>query len=182
MTKSNYKYLGIFITFVFIICFTVIANVQAQEETPIPPESRQLEFFSGDWNIEWDLNNGRRVRGNNIAGYILEGRVFQENWNGRPGMDMAGKSWFVFDAKRKLWQQAWVNDQGEFSQFEGKFENGNLVMNALKNEISARGVAFEVRSIYRDIKDDSFKVEVQRRRVGTDQWGTTWIFNYKRSK
>lgn len=181
MTISIHRICRALITIVLSICCVAIAYAQSQD-TPVPPESRQLEFWEGDWNIQWDTINGGLARGKNIAGYILERRVFQENWDGRPGMNMTGKSWFVFDARRKLWQQIWVSDQGEFSLREGRFMNGELVMKAVKNEISATGVEFEIQSIYRDIKDDSFKVEVQRRRTGTDKWNTIWLFEYKRNK
>lgn len=181
MSKSIHKISGVLITIVLSVCCAAVPIVLSQD-TPAPPETRQLEFWEGDWNIQWDTNNGGLARGKNIAGYILEGRVFQENWDGRPGMNMSGKSWFVFDARRKLWQQIWVNDQGEFSLREGRFENGELVMKAVKNEISATGVEYEVRSITRDIKDNSFTVEVQRRRAGTEEWNTIWLFEYKRNK
>lgn len=181
MTKPMNKIYGILITIVFSICCFAVTNAQSQEETPIPPESRQLEFWSGDWNIEWKINDIKLGRGKNIAGYILDGRVFQENFDGRPGMNMQGKSWFVFDSRKKLWQQTWVNDQGEFTTFEGRFINGELIMNAVENEIGAALVEYEVRSVYRDIKDDSFIVEVQRRRAGTERWGIVWQFKYKRA-
>ena len=59
------------------------------------PES-DLDFWLGRWHAAWDGGEGT-----NTISQILEGGVIYEEFDGRPGMTLQGRSYSMFDRDRK---------------------------------------------------------------------------------
>lgn len=84
------------------------------------PEARQFDFWIGDW----DVTNGGAPAGTSRVEKILGECVIFENWTGATGY--VGKSFNVYDAAKKRWQQTWVDGTGGLIEFYGEIREGNL--------------------------------------------------------
>ncbi len=93
---------------------------------PVPcvaAENRQFDFWIGDWDV---TTPDGKPAGTNLIRPILGGCVLHESWRGRG--NFAGESFNVYDARRKVWHQTWVDGSGGLLQLDGKFENGGMTL------------------------------------------------------
>ena len=94
----------------------------AQGSPPRPPrrcaapEFHQFDFWIGDWEVQ---NPDGSKAGSNRIEPILGGCALQENWSGAGGG--SGKSYNMYDRRRKVWHQTWVDAQGNMLQLDGSF-------------------------------------------------------------
>jgi hypothetical protein len=89
------------------------------------PESRQLDFWIGEWNV---TANGNPVGESRIE-RILNGCALLENWTSLGGTD--GKSFNVYDTAQKKWRQTWVDSSGRITDYVGSANaKGELVFDA----------------------------------------------------
>jgi hypothetical protein len=79
--------------------------------------ARDLDFWLGTWDVRWGTNGIER--GHNVVTRTFGGYVVEERFDGRPGIDMTGMSVSVFDDRRGLWRQTWVDDSGTYFALEG---------------------------------------------------------------
>jgi hypothetical protein len=84
------------------------------------PEHRQFDFWIGDW----DVTSGGKRAGQSHVEKILGGCVIFENWTGAGGSE--GKSFNLYDATKKRWQQTWVDASGGLIEFHGELREGNM--------------------------------------------------------
>jgi hypothetical protein len=103
------------------------AAEDAPKPTPSPkpaacaaPEQRQFDFWIGDWDV---TTSGKRA-GESHVEKILAGCVIFENWTGAGGGE--GKSFNLYDATKKRWQQTWVDASGGLIEFYGELRDGNM--------------------------------------------------------
>jgi tetratricopeptide (TPR) repeat protein len=73
------------------------------------PENRQLDFWLGEWNVS--TTQGAVPSGNSKIELILEDCVVQENWKSL-NSPYAGKSYNIYNASLKRWEQYWVDNIG----------------------------------------------------------------------
>jgi hypothetical protein len=91
------------------------------------PESQQLNFWVGDWNVApWSAPPGtpNNVAGTNLVTPILENCVLLENWKGAGGGE--GKSMNFFEPSTRKWRQIWVADGGSTLDYAGEFKDGAM--------------------------------------------------------
>jgi hypothetical protein len=84
------------------------------------PEYRQLDFWVG----EWDVQVGGQRAGTSSVQRILGECVIFENWTGAGGVN--GKSFNVYNAATKKWQQTWVDDRGSVLELAGSYSDGAM--------------------------------------------------------
>ncbi|MBL8522054.1 MAG: hypothetical protein JNN20_00045 [Betaproteobacteria bacterium] len=95
---------------------------------PAPPpctrsENRQFDFWIGDWDV---TTPDGKLAGTNLIKPILNGCVLHENWKGRGGF--TGESFNVYDARRKVWHQTWVDGTGSMLMMDGRWEGGVMTL------------------------------------------------------
>jgi hypothetical protein len=90
------------------------------------PSADDFDFWLGTWDVRWGPNG--QERGRNMITRSFGGRVIQENFDGRPGIELVGMSMTVFDEHRELWRQTWVDDDGNYFALEGNFVDGEMVL------------------------------------------------------
>jgi len=78
-----------------LIIFPVMVLAQAPEEPCSIPEAHQFDFWVGNWTAEWTDADGNSVHGSNHVKRLFEGCVIEENFDGRPGTELIGKS-FIY--------------------------------------------------------------------------------------
>src|SRR5262245_41907790 len=72
------------------------------------PSPGDFDFWLGTWDVRWGPSE--RETGRNVITRSFGGRVVEERFDGRPGIDLLGMSVSVFDEHRELWRQTWVDD------------------------------------------------------------------------
>lgn len=101
----------------------VIEEMKRQEFPCLYNERlKEFEFWVGEWNVYTTLGN---KAGDSKIEKILNECVIMENWtniNGRKG-----KSFNVINSNTGNWEQTWVDDSGNITEFKkGKIQNNAL--------------------------------------------------------
>jgi len=143
-------------------------------------EYRQLDFWVGEWDLEWDAGDGNTGHGTNIITNTPYGDcVITENFNGAPTMQFKGMSVSTFHKPAGMWRQAWVDDQGGyFSLYGGPQDDGTfkLDMTRLNEKAPYR------RMVWKDITTDSLTWHWQGHNADETEWSDQWVIRYKRKK
>jgi hypothetical protein len=111
-----------------LMTFCLFAASPALAQTPLPspcanqPEFRQFDFWVG----EWDVTVQGKPAGTNSVQLILDKCVVFENWTGARGLN--GKSFNVYHAAKKQWQQFWVDSGGNVLELAGQFKDGVMTL------------------------------------------------------
>ncbi len=108
--------------FVFLLIATVSgAQTQIQQQPACStPEFRQFDFWVGEWVVD----QAGKPAGTSSIQLILDQCVILENWSGRGGY--TGKSFNIYNAQLKKWQQFWVDNSGAAILFSGEFKDGAM--------------------------------------------------------
>lgn len=85
------------------------------------PEYRQFDYWLG----EWDVEIGGQKQARSSIQLILDECVIFENYADFRGYD--GKSFSIYDATTKKWEQRYVDTTGAFHHWTGGLENGRMV-------------------------------------------------------
>jgi hypothetical protein len=112
--------------------------VAAQEASPLPPapsaaaaapcsrpEYRQFDFWIGDWDV---TAPGGKVVGHSHIESILDGCVIAEHWDSEGNTQGDGKSYNIYNADLKRWEQYWVDASGSRLSLAGGLVDGNMVL------------------------------------------------------
>jgi len=142
-----------------------------------PPETKQLEFFIGDWDIETSSiqRDGSFVKGHarSHVSWAFDGFALQDDWNqldAEGNVIFRGTSIRSFDPVKKKWTITWVmvNVSGYTGITAEMNEKGEFVMNGRGHDPLGD---FLERARYYDIKDDHYSFDLARSYDG----GKTWI-------
>lgn len=149
-----------------------------QGPAALPPEAHQFDFWVGKWEIVGrsrpspDSEQWTETKCTNEVRKTHDGRVIEENFK---TTGFTGQSWSVYNAKRKVWQQTWVDNSGAYLLFEGTVANGEMILNPV-------GVPKEApvrRMVFRNITKNSFEWHWQQA-DGKGGFATIWELNYRR--
>jgi len=168
----------------------------ADAQTPAPPaappcsapEYRQLDFWVGEWDLEFDQAPGQPVgratnsiRKDEYGGCAIVERFVQPR--GRPGGgDYLGTSYSSWDPQIGKWRQMWVDNAGTpFVLTGGAVTGQDHVFELVTTE--ARGAPNPMirRMIWQDVTADSLVWRWQGRQPD-GSWSDLWVLRYKRRK
>ena len=85
---------------------------------PARPEFRQFDYWLGEWDVEI---GGQKLAKSSIQ-LILDDCVIFENYTDSRGY--AGKSFSLYDATTKKWEQRYVDSGGALHNWTGGLDNG----------------------------------------------------------
>lgn len=159
----------------------VPAAVHAQQ-APVygcdSPESHQLDFWVGEWDLSYANAKGETAKSRNRITKTLDGCVVLEEFTGGTGTKLDGRSFSTFDRATKRWKQVWVDNTASYLEFEATTVDGNM---AFARAFERGGKTTHQRMVFRDVKPDSLKWLWQQSTDGTT-WTTQWEIEYKRLK
>jgi hypothetical protein len=149
------------------------------------PESRQLDFWVGDWDVTVHARNSPTsdtwgtAPGHQHVEAILGGCAIAETFAATgPGPAWAGRSYAMYQGGK--WKQTWVDDQGGYLLFTGGPEAGaSMVLYGEPRE--QNGKTIQMRMVFHDVTATSLEWEWQRT---DDAWATNVVMmkiDYKRS-
>jgi hypothetical protein len=133
------------------------------------PEN-QFDFWLGEWNVTW----GEAGKGTNRIERILDGKIIQENFS---APDLHGISVSAYDRERGLWCQTWVDNNGTYLDFTGKFEDGKMI---LGRDAIVKGQACKQRMVWYDIQENKLEWNWERSDDNGQTWRVLWEIHYTR--
>ncbi len=133
----------------------------------------QFDFWIGEWNLSW----GDTAKGYNRVEKILGGKVVQENFSGLDSAPLRGTSVSVYDKHADIWRQTWVDNQGGYLDFSGRYKNGKMV---LSREAHRDGQRFLQRMVWYNIKHKTFDWNWERSDDNGKTWKVMWQIHYVR--
>ena len=135
------------------------------------PET-QFDFWLGEWDCTW----GEDGKGTNRVLRIMDDKVIQENFS---APDLLGMSVSVYDPERKVWCQTWVDNNGTYLDFTGRFEDGRMI---LVRDAVVQGEACKQRMVWYNIEPGQFDWNWERSDDGGQTWRVLWKIRYVRKK
>lgn len=101
-----------------------------------PREARVFDWIAGAWDVDYtDIrDDGTRdeIRGQLLAGWVLDGRALQDVWIqfAKPGEDrFIGTTIRFYDADQRKWRVTWVSAVAKaVTVLEGREEDGRIVL------------------------------------------------------
>ena len=139
------------------------------------PESRQFDFWIG----EWDVYSGDNLGGHNRIEAILDGCVLQENWQGSGGGNK-GVSLNFYDPSLKQWRQLWVWQNGTTLILSGGLEGKSMVLSGQSK--NAQGQKIQNKITWTPNEDGTVR---QLWQTSTDEkktWRTSFDGLYRKSE
>ena len=104
----------------------------------------------------------------------MDNKVIQENFS---SADLNGMSGSVYDPERSVWCQTWVDNNGTYLDFTGKFEDEKMI---LVRDAIVKGEACKQRMVWYTIEASQFDWNWERSNNGGATWRTLWQIKYTR--
>jgi hypothetical protein len=112
----------------------------------------------------------------------MGGCTLQENFTD-PNIKYLGKSWTVYNANYKMWQQTWVDNQGGYIALTGGKVGDSMVLTTAERTVPASVSAtgkLTSRMVFFNIKKDSFDWNWEASTDGGKTWKLNWYIQYRR--
>jgi len=139
-------------------------------------ENRQFDFWLGEWDVS--TTQGGVPAGNSKIELILEDCVVQENWKSLSSM-YAGKSYNIYNAALKRWEQYWVDNVGGNIFFYGGLKDG--VMDYWTEELPQPDGTKLLRHLqFIKLGPDTVRQFSQGSSDGGKTWKVEYDFTYRR--
>lgn len=139
-------------------------------------ENRQFDFWLGEWEVS--TTQGAVPAGNSKIELILEDCVVQENWKSQSST-YAGKSYNIYNAALKRWEQYWVDNVGGNIFFYGGLKDG--VMDYWTDELpQLDGTKLKRHLQFIKLGPDTVRQFSQGSSDGGKTWKVEYDFTYRR--
>ena len=162
--------------FIFVV---FMQNLYAQAQPACQSaEHRQFDFWVGEWDLQWKDAEGNMQKGHNSIKSIMNGCVIEENFDGGESMPLRGLSVSVYNPRKKLWLQTWVDNNGSYLDFEGGMQDDRMVLS--RRVETKKGVIMQ-RMIFYDIEKNSLSWDWETSQDEGKTWKLAWRIQYTRS-
>jgi hypothetical protein len=142
-----------------------------------PPESRQFDFWVGEWDV---TDPDGKPAGTNTVEAIAGGAGLLENWTGDPAAGGgSGKSLNTYNVAKGQWQQFWVGSGGGVLELAGALVNDSMV---LTGEHDVRGRHFTERITWTPNRDGTVRQHWEQSSDGGKSWQTVFDGLYRKKK
>ncbi len=158
--------------------FAALLDKAMRNEKPCvyTAENRQFDFWVGEWDVV-DASSGITAGSSRIE-KSLGDCVIWENWTSA-NSTYAGKSYNVYDAPLKRWEQFWVDNAGGTISFYGGLKDG--VMDFYTDEITQPdGTKLKRHLQFFNLSPDKVRQFSQGSIDGGQTWKVEYDFTYTR--
>jgi hypothetical protein len=146
----------------------------APAQPALPPESRQFDFWLGEWDVT--TPDGKPAGESRIES-MANGAGLLENWTGAG--NFLGKSLNAYNVAKKQWQQFWVGTGGGVLELAGGLMDGNMV---LVGEHDVRGQHLTEKITWTPNADGSVRQHWEQSTDGGKTWTDAFDGLYRRKK
>jgi hypothetical protein len=155
------------------------------QTTPAPakpcesPESRQLDFWVGKWEVH--PNGAGKIVAHSLIEKRYGGCAIRENWM-PVGKEVSGGggSLSLYDPRSKKWRQAWVDSTGIRADFDGGFADGIMSITGNWPDFAGPGKDALVRMRYQQQPDGQVRQWGEASTDGGKSWQPSFDFLYRR--
>jgi tetratricopeptide (TPR) repeat protein len=142
-------------------------------------ENRQFDFWLGEWSVV--TSQGETLAGDSRIELILGDCVVQENWTSAGNIGYSGKSYNIYNAALKRWEQYWVDNTGGNIFFYGGLKDG--VMDYWTDAIpQPDGKKLKRHLQFSKLGPDKVRQFSQGSHDGGKIWFVEYDFTYNRKK
>lgn len=142
------------------------------------PERRAFDFWIGEWEVTGPKGT---VAGHSRIESILGGCAIAEHWSSATGNGANdGKSYNIYNADLKRWEQFWVDAGGSRLMLSGGIVDGSMVLQGQQDAAAADGVHQRERITWTPNADGSVRQHWQSSRDEGKTWTTAFDGLYKR--
>ncbi|EAY25298.1 DUF1579 family protein [Microscilla marina] len=172
---------------------TLLVTVVSLQTATIPPTQKEVpldkrfDFWVGKWNATWKNADGTVGKATNEITRILNGKVIKENFiiSNDPKMKgFHGLSFSVYNPNNKTWKQTWVDNQGAYLDFVGKFDGNKRIFERSFTGTKGKykGKIIKQRMVFYNIKADSFDWDWEASLDKGKTWKLNWRIKYTKIK
>ncbi|MGB4845697.1 MAG: nuclear transport factor 2 family protein [Ferruginibacter sp.] len=165
----------------FITGCIFILSVQSQNRRPCStPEYRQFDFWIGEW--EAFSPNGNKGGDSRIS-LMLDSCTILEEWTSaivQRGFRFSGKSYNMYNAANKQWQQYWVDNTGNITKyFNGHYEEGKMIVQTDNEKVNDTAWLIQKMTFYK-LTPDKIRQHGENSSDGGKTWITSFDLEYRR--
>ena len=135
---------------------------------------REFDFWLGEWDVR--PAGSDQLAGQSKIERILGNCVVLENWTGSAGG--SGKSFNVYDATTKRWEQIWVDAFGSLTKYSGGTKDG--AMDYFADSVNPKGKPIKLHLQFFKLSDDKVRQFSQISSDGGKTWSVQYDFIYSR--
>ena len=158
----------------FLLLLLLFQQAGAQNAAPCSaPEVKQFDFWVGDWTATW----ADTLHGTNHVERIMDGCTVQENFTD-PQKKYSGKSWTVYNAALKQWQQTWIDNQGAYIALTGGLVGDSMILTTAER-VTPKGTMI-ARMVFYHITPASFDWSWEASTDSGLTWKPAWQIHYTR--
>lgn len=163
----NFKVLTIFIWSLILFQFSF---GQSPKKPCSAPESKQFDFWVGEWDASWEGGQGT-----NTITKIFNGCVIHEEFKAKGDAPFLGLSNSVYNSNTNKWQQTWVDNGGGYLDFLGEWVKDRMI---LSRSFEKDDQTIFQRMIWYNITEDAFDWNWENSKDGGKTWDLNWKIKY----
>lgn len=156
---------------------SAVSQTSAPKPACTAPEFGQFDFWVGYWDV---YPTGKdQVVAHSFIEKLYDGCTIRENW--KPGSRLGGGSLNAYRPEQKVWRQIWTDSGNSWGVFEGKFENGAMVLSGWWEGVKGPGTKAFTRTTWTRNPDGSVRQFGEARGDDGKTWSAAFDFTYKKS-
>ena len=168
-------------TFLIILGFFITQYAFAQKPCSLP-EYRQFDFWIGEWEA---FGPKGQKAGDSKISLLLDSCTIFEEWVSatvQKGLRYAGKSFNMYNASKKRWQQYWLDNTGSITEyFNGHFESRKMILETDNVRVNDSTWLIQKMTFY-DLGPDKMRQHGENSGDGGKSWTTSFDLEYRRKK
>lgn len=167
---------------VLLLCPVFLSSFVLAQKPCSRPEYRQFDFWIGEW--EAFGINGQKAGDSKIS-LMLDSCTIFEEWtsaNVQRGLRFAGKSFNMYNAAKKSWQQYFVANTGTITEYsDGHYEDNKMIVQTDNRKINDSTWLIQKMTFY-NLGPDKVRQHGENSNDGGKTWVTSFDLEYRRKK
>jgi hypothetical protein len=155
------------------------ASAPAKAATPCAgaPERHRFDFWIGEWEVTTPAGGHA---GTSSVQSVSGGCALLENWTSASGGH--GKSLNAFNPATGQWQQYWIGQDGNPTEFRESTWSGSSIVFRAHAPASGKSPATEMRLTFTPVDSSTVQQHGESSTDGGATWRTTYLFLYHRKR
>ena len=116
----------------FILSLVLVPSLNAQTNSCncCSEKHAEFDFWVGEWTV---TNPDGTAAGSNRIEKIQDNCILQENWTSAQG-NFTGTSNNFYNYKTKLWEQIWIDNQGQSLHMKGNRVGNQMILQTVQEK------------------------------------------------